>query len=68
MNIRFSDLVIGDSHLSINIPHSKNDQIQQGSEVLEGNYTGTRTCLVAMLEEYGAGSPWAVKTFIPEEM
>jgi len=42
--------------------------MQQGSKVLEGKFTGTRTCLVAMLEEYGAGSPWAVKTFIPEEM
>ena len=49
--IRLCDLVIGDSHLSIQIPHSNNDQMRKGREVLIA-CTGTKICPVAMLEEY----------------
>ena len=51
VNIRLCDLAIGETHLSIQIPHSKNDQLHQGREVLIAR-TGTKTCPVAMLEEY----------------
>ena len=51
MNIRLCDLAIGGTHLSIQIPHSKNDQMRQGREVLIAR-TGGKTCPVAMLEEY----------------
>ena len=42
VNIRLCDLVKGDSYLPIHIPHSKNDQMRQGREVLIG-HKETRT-------------------------
>ena len=50
VNIRLCDLAIGETHQSIQIPHSKNDKLCQGREVLIA-CTGTKTCPVAMLEE-----------------
>lgn len=50
-NIRPCDLTIGMNHLAIQIPHSKTDQLRQGSELIIAR-TFSDTCPVAMLENY----------------
>ena len=50
-NIRPCDLAIGTDHLTIQIPHSKTDQLRQGSELVIAR-TFSDTCPVAMLECY----------------
>ena len=50
-NIQPCDLAIREDHLTIQIPHSKIDQMHQRNEVIIAR-TGSETCPVAMLEAY----------------
>jgi len=50
-NVRPCDLTIGQSHITIQIPRSKTDQLRQGRELAIAR-TFSDTCPVAMLECY----------------
>ena len=50
-NLRCCDIGIGQHHMTLQITHSKTDQLRQGNEVVIAR-TPTTTCPVAMLEAY----------------